>query len=144
MRIIGLDLGDKRIGIALSDPLGLTAQGKEVLERTSLKKDLAYIQERVCLWEAKRVVVGLPKNMDGSIGIKAQEALLFVEKLKNRLSVPVETYDERLSTVEAERRLISSNVRRKKRKRVIDKMAAALILQGYLDRLKRGEEKEHG
>lgn len=144
MRILGLDYGERRIGVALSDPLSLTAQGLEVIERTSLKKDLAYIRELVLTRDVQRVVVGLPRSMDGSIGTKAKETLSFVERLKNQLLIPVVTYDERLSTVEAERSLISSDVSRKKRKRVMDKVAAVIILQGYLDRMKREEEKEDG
>ncbi|WP_027340183.1 Holliday junction resolvase RuvX [Halonatronum saccharophilum] len=133
LRIMGLDLGDKRTGVAVSDRMGWTAQGKEVIEVKSVEEDIEYIIELVAKYEAEKVVVGLPKNMDGSLGPRANKVLDFVEKLKEKVDIPVVTWDERLSTVAVERTLISADVSRKKRKKVIDKMAAVIILQNYLD-----------
>lgn len=144
MRILGLDLGDKTIGVALSDPLGFTAQGKEVIERTTLEEDLQYLEELVEKWGVLEVVVGLPQNMDGSLGPRAQYTIAFVERLEERLSIPVLTYDERLTTVQAERSLISMDVRRNKRKKVIDKVAAVILLQSYLDSRREKEASDHG
>lgn len=142
VRIMGLDVGDKTIGVALSDPLGLTAQGKEVIKRTSQKKDIQYIKKLTETFSVDELVVGLPLNMDASQGPRAELILRFVDQLKKKLSLPVITYDERLSTVQANRCLISFDVSRSRRKQVIDKVAAAIILQAYLDR--RREVIDHG
>lgn len=134
MRVMGLDLGDKTIGVALSDPLGWTAQGLEVIRRKgSLQQDLQRLKELALQYEVELVVVGLPRNMNGSLGERGQKSLDFVEKLKTTLLLPVKTWDERLSTVAAEKLLLQADVSRAKRKKVIDKMAAAVILQNYLD-----------
>lgn len=133
MRIMGLDVGDRTIGVAVSDALGWTAQGVEVIRRTSLARDLARLQELVDMHEVVSFVVGLPKNMNGTIGPQGEKVLEFVEKLKGNFDLPVMLWDERLTTVAAQKTLIAADVRRDKRKKVVDKMAAALILQGYLD-----------
>jgi len=132
MRIMGLDVGDKTIGVALSDLFGWTAQGLEVIRRDVLEKDLARLQQIIQDYEVEEIVVGLPKNMNGTLGERAEKVLALVEILKEKFSLPVKTWDERLSTVEAEKMLIKADVSRAKRKKVIDKMAACVILQGYL------------
>ncbi|MHB8172604.1 MAG: Holliday junction resolvase RuvX [Thermincolia bacterium] len=132
MRIMALDVGDRTIGVALSDPMGWTAQGLEVIRRKALHSDMARLQEIVKEYEVTQVVVGLPKNMDGTLGAQAEKVLAFVKELEAALELPVVTWDERLSTVAAQRTLLDADVSRAKRKQVIDKMAAAVILQGYL------------
>jgi len=136
MRIMGLDVGDKTIGVAVSDLLGWTAQGLEIIRRTNLKNDINRLKEIIKKMEVKKIVVGLPKNMNGTIGSQGEKVLIFVDKLKNKLDIEVILWDERLTTVAAEKMLISADVSRKKRKKVIDKLAAVYILQGYLDRQK--------
>ena len=136
MRILALDAGEKRIGVAVSDPLGIIAQGVTVIMRKGPETDLNEIEKIVGEYKAESVVVGMPINMDGTKGRSAEKVNEFVETLKGRLSIPVYTYDERLSTKESEKFLISADVSRKKRKSVIDKMAAQLILESYLERLK--------
>lgn len=134
MRIMGLDVGDKTIGVALSDPLGWTAQGLEVIRRGNhIKQDFARLQEIVKEYEVESILVGFPKNMNGTVGPQGEKVLNFVEQLKENINLPVKTWDERLSTVAAEKLLLQADVSRSKRKKVIDKMAAAVILQGYLD-----------
>ena len=136
MRVLALDFGEKRIGVAVSDPLGIIAQGVTVITRKDPETDLKEIEKIVGEYKAESVVVGMPINMDGTKGKSAEKVNEFVETLKGRLSIPVHTYDERLSTKESEKFLISADVSRKKRKSVIDKMAAQLILESYLERLK--------
>ncbi|MDD2554432.1 MAG: Holliday junction resolvase RuvX [Desulfotomaculaceae bacterium] len=134
MRVLGLDLGDKRIGVALSDPMGWTAQGWAVITSAGgAKSDIRRIKEIVEKHEVERIVVGLPLNMDGSTGPRAEKARGFADRLARVLSLPVELWDERLTTVEAERLLIEADMKRARRRQVIDKMAAVLILQNYLD-----------
>ena len=132
MRIMALDVGDRTIGVALSDPMGWTAQGLEVIRRKVLQLDMTRLQEIVKEYEVTQVVVGLPKNMDGTLGAQAEKVLAFVKELEAALELPVVTWDERLSTVAAQRTLLEADVSRAKRKQVIDKMAAVVILQGYL------------
>lgn len=136
MRVLALDAGEKRIGVAVSDPLGIIAQGVTVIVRKDPETDLNEIKKIVEEYKADSVVIGMPVNMDGTKGKSAEKTNEFVEVLKGRLSIPVHTYDERLSTKESEKFLISADVSRKKRKQVIDKMAAQLILESYLERLK--------
>lgn len=143
MRIMGLDLGEKTIGVAVSDPLGLTAQGREVLHRTNTRQDMAYLQALIHRLQIHQVVVGLPWNMDGTLGFQGQKTLDFVEGLKKKVSIPVKTYDERLSTREAQQTLISADMGRKKRRAVLDKVAAVIILQSYLDRENRREADQN-
>lgn len=135
MRIMSLDVGSRTIGIACSDALLMTAQGIETIRRTSLEKDFNRLQELITEYEVHELVVGMPKNMNGTKGERAEKTEEFVNKMKDVIDLPVTYWDERLSTVMAERQLIAADVSRKKRKSVIDKMAAVVILQGYLDRL---------
>lgn len=135
MRILSLDVGSRTIGVACSDALLMTAQGLETIRRTSLEKDFGRIQELVDQYEVHEIVVGMPKNMNGTKGDRAQKTEEFVDKMKEVIKTPVTFWDERLSTVMAEKSLIAADVSRKKRKSVIDKMAAVVILQGYLDRI---------
>ena len=132
-RCLGVDLGEKRIGISLSDALGWTAGPLAALARIGWKKDLAALRSLILEHEVGRVVVGLPINMDGSTGEMARRTQEFVERFRLTVSIPVETWDERLTTVQAERILLEADLRRDKRRQVIDSMAACLILQGYLD-----------
>lgn len=135
MRVMGLDVGTKTIGVAVSDEMGWTAQGVETIKidpdqnQTGLKRIKELVQE----WNVEEIVVGYPKNMNGTVGPRGEACREYAEYLRKKLSLPVHLWDERLSTVAAERVLISADVTRKKRKKVIDKMAAVMILQGYLD-----------
>ena len=136
-RIMGLDYGSKTIGVAVSDLLGMTAQGVETIDINEQIKDfkIKRLKELVNEYNVGKIVVGLPKNMDNSIGFRGEATLYFVEVLKKKIkSVEVILQDERLTTIGAERVLLEANVSRKKRKDVIDKMAAVLILQTYLDK----------
>lgn len=133
MRILGLDVGDKRIGIALSDALGLTAQRLSVLERQSLTVDLQALKALVQAHQARAVVLGLPLTLAGVKGPQANKVQSFADALQRVLDVPVRLLDERLTTVQGERALLETNTSRKKRKAVIDQVAAQLILQHYLD-----------
>lgn len=137
-RIMGLDVGDKTIGVALSDLLGWTAQGLETIRRIGIKKDLQRLEEIIKEYEVNKIVVGLPKNMNGTIGPQGEKVLEFNERLEKRFNnIEIVSWDERLTTVAAERSLIEADVSRKKRKEVIDKIAAVYILQGYLDSLSK-------
>ena len=135
-RILGLDVGDKRIGVAVSDAFGWTAQAVKVINRDSFEKDVAELQKIIETYAVEEIVVGLPKNMDGSVGERAIRTTLYSEQLNEALQLPVVLWDERLSTVAATRTLLEADLSRRKRKQVIDKLAAVIILQGYLD-LKR-------
>ena len=135
MRIGGLDVGDRRIGVAISDEKGWTAQGLEVLTRTTLSADLAALRAHFAPYEPSTIVVGLPKNMNGTLGPQAQKVMAFASELESALAIPVVLWDERLSTVGAERALLEADISRAKRRKVIDKAAAVFILQGYLDSL---------
>jgi putative Holliday junction resolvase len=135
-RIIGLDVGTKTIGVAVSDPLGITAQGRGVIRRKNLEEDLAELQEIATLYNASRFVVGYPMNMDGTPGFQAQFVAGFVEHLKT-LGLPIDLEDERLTTKIASAVLTQAHVHYKKKKQVIDQQAAIIILQGYLDRTRR-------
>ncbi len=142
MRILGIDLGDKKIGLALSDPMGWTAQGLEVINsKGSIEADIAKIKEYVERYEVEKVIVGLPLNMDGSSGPRAEKARFFAARMGKKLKVAVEMTDERLTTVAAEKLLIEADLSRTRRRQVIDKMAAVLILQSYLD-LKAAKENK--
>lgn len=133
---MGLDIGRKTIGIALSDPAGLIAQPVDTIKRTALSKDIDEVLRLAADREAAAIVAGLPLNMDGSHSSQTEFVLKFVEKLKERTDIPVKTWDERLSTAAVERLLIEGDMRREKRKEVVDKLAAAYILQGYLDSIR--------
>lgn len=130
---MGLDYGDKRIGVAISDAFGWTAQGVEVIERKKEGDYLERIRELVREQEVDSIVVGLPKNMNGTIGPRGEICMAFAEELRQTLSMPVHLWDERLTTVSAQRTLLEADVSRRKRKQVVDKMAAAILLQNYLD-----------
>ncbi|GLI06535.1 MULTISPECIES: Holliday junction resolvase RuvX [Paenibacillus] len=133
MRLMGLDYGDKTIGVAVSDELGWTAQGLEVIRRTTEERDMARLREIIAQYGVTEIVVGLPKNMNNTIGPRGEICIAFSEQLHETLQLPVHLWDERLTTASAQRTLLEADVSRKKRKQVIDKMAAALILQGYMD-----------
>lgn len=136
MRILALDVGDKTIGVAASDLLLLTAQGIEVIHRTSLARDFIRLGEIINEYEVGTIIIGLPKNMNGSIGPRGESMQEFANQLAESFpKMKVHLWDERLSTVGAQRALIAADVSRAKRKKVIDKMAAVFILQGYLDSL---------
>jgi putative Holliday junction resolvase len=132
-RILGLDYGERTIGVAVSDEMGWTAQGVETIRRESKEKDLARLKEIIAQYEVGEIVVGLPKNMNGTIGPRGEACQAFATMLGQKTGLPVHLWDERLTTMAAERMLIAADVSRQKRKKVIDKMAATLILQGYLD-----------
>lgn len=135
-RILGLDYGSKTVGVAVSDPLGLTAQVVETIWRkqeNKLRRTLARIEELAEEYQAEKIVLGYPKNMNNTIGERAQKSLEFGEMLKKRTGLEVIMWDERLTTVSAERTLMEAGVRRENRKEYLDGLAAVFILQGYLD-----------
>lgn len=139
MRILGLDFGARRIGIAMSDPTGNMAQPLTVIEKSRNDTDIHRIEKLVDEYGVDEVVVGLPVSLSGEIGPQAQAVLEYVEKIKAIIKVPVKTWDERLTTTAAERSLLESEVRRGRRKEIVDKVAAAIMLQGYLDSKRTGE-----
>ncbi len=144
MRILGLDFGSKTVGVAVSDGLLLTAQGVETIERkdeNKLRKTCARIEELIAEYEITEIVLGLPKNMNNTEGERVEKTKAFGEMLERRTGLPVHYWDERLTTVAAEQILMESGVRSENRKAVIDKVAAGLILQGYLDCLKTKENE---
>ena len=132
-RVLGLDVGERRIGVSLSDALGLTAQRLTLIERQTLERDLGAVSALVDAHHAAAVVVGLPITMQGAVGGQAALVMAFVEALRGALSCPVHVMDERLTTVQGERSLLETDTPRRKRKRLIDQVAAQLILQAYLD-----------
>jgi len=134
MRILGLDIGEKRIGVALSDPLKIIASALKVIERTTDEVAVKQIIDLARENEAERVVVGMPRSLDGSLGKQAQAVQSFIDLLRGYTELPVVTWDERLSTVAAERTMLEVGMKRDKRKKRRDSLAAAFILQGYLDR----------
>ena len=136
MRILGLDVGEKRIGVALSDPLGIMAGALTVIERTADEAAVKQIIDLARENDVERIVVGMPRSLDGSLGKQAQAVQSFVDLLKEHTKLPVVTWDERLSTVAAERTMLEIGMKRNKRKNRRDSLAAAFILQGYLDREK--------
>ena len=133
-RIMGLDVGDKTIGVAVSDLMGLTAQGVKTVKRIGKKKDIEALKEIIKERQVNKIVSGLPKNMNGTLGPQGEKVIKFCELLEQETGIKIEYWYERLSTVAAERTLIQGNVRRENRKGVIDMVAAVIILQGYLDR----------
>ena len=137
MRIMGIDYGEKRTGVAVSDPLGITAQGLPTIERTNIQADIQKILNVLREKEVNEIVVGLPKHMDNSLGEKAEAVMAFVDLLKKHVTIPVNTSDERLSTVRAHKAMLEGDLSRKKRKDRVDMIAAQLILQDYLDRIKK-------
>lgn len=137
MRIMGLDFGERTIGVAVSDALLWTAQGVKTIRRSS--KEMQELEEIIHQYEIGEIVLGFPKNMNGTLGPRAELTQEFASRLENEFNLPINLWDERLSTMAAERTLLEGDVSRAKRKLVIDKMAAVFILQGYLD--KRAREK---
>ena len=136
MRIMGLDYGSKTIGVAISDHLGLTAQGIEIIRReeeNKLRKSLRRIEALIAEYQVEEIVLGFPKNMNNTIGERAEKSLQLKETLEKRCGLPVIMWDERLTTVEANRTLMESGVRRENRSKYVDMIAAVFILQGYLD-----------
>ena len=144
MRIMGLDLGTKTVGVAISDALQLTAQGIEIIRRkdeNKLRQTFARIEELILEYEVSEIVLGLPKHMNNGLGDRAQFSLEFKDKLERRTGLPVALWDERLTTVSADRIMMEAGVRREDRKEYVDKIAAIIILQGYLD-YKKGQQKD--
>lgn len=136
IRVLGLDPGARRIGVAVSDPMGWSAQGLPTIERQSDKQAIEEIRRIVEDLGVERIVVGLPRNMDGTIGTQARKVLALVELLRASLGLPVETWDERLTTVAAQKSMTETRLSRARRKRTVDRIAAQFILQGYLDSLR--------
>ena len=143
MRILGIDLGEKRIGISISDELEITAQGLPTIPSLNEDENLKNIAKIVDKYDIKRIVLGLPQNMNGTLGKQAKKAISFAEKLKEICQLSVELEDERLSTLKAEKLLIYADQRRKKRKKIVDKMSAVIILQSFLDRRMMNKEIEN-
>lgn len=144
MRIMGLDYGSVTVGVAISDELLLTAQGREVIRRekeNKLRKTLARLEALIKEYEVETIVLGFPKNMNDTIGERAEKSKEFAVMLERRTGLPVVLWDERLTTVSAHRSLIEGNMRREKRKQVVDEIAAVFILQGYLDYLYHQKNK---
>lgn len=142
MRVMGLDVGDRTIGVAISDALLITAQGKETIFRQSLKQDIDRLIELINEYQVTKIVSGMPYNMNGTIGPQGEKTKQFIDKLEKKLiysdrisgKIEIEYWDERMTTLSATRMLIDADMRREKRKEVVDKLAATLILQGYLDK----------
>ena len=144
MRILGLDYGSKTVGVAVSDPLGFTAQGVEIIRIKSenkMRQTLARIEELIAQYQVEEIVLGLPKNMNNTLGDRAEKSLELKETLERRTGLPVVMWDERLTTVSANRVLMETGVRRENRKEHVDEIAAVFILQGYLDYLANKNEE---
>ena len=144
MRILGLDYGSKTVGVAVSDPLGFTAQGVEIIRRKSenkMRQTLARIEELIAQYQVEEIVLGLPNNMNNTLGDRAEKSLELKETLERRTGLPVVMWDERLTTVSANRVLMETGVRRENRKEHVDEIAAVFILQGYLDYLANKNEE---
>ena len=144
MRILGLDYCSKTVGVAVSDPLGFTAQGVEIIRRKSenkMRQTLARIEELIAQYQVEEIVLGLPKNMNNTLGDRAEKSLELKETLERRTGLPVVMWDERLTTVSANRVLMETGVRRENRKEHVDEIAAVFILQGYLDYLANKNEE---
>ncbi|NLK21552.1 MAG: Holliday junction resolvase RuvX [Epulopiscium sp.] len=136
MRVMGMDYGEKTIGIAISDPFGWTAQGVEIIRRkeeNNLKSSVERIRDLIKEYNVEKIILGFPKNMNNTLGPRAEKTLEFMKKLEKEFSLPIVLWDERLSTKAAENILLEADLSRNKRKKVIDKMAAVYILQGFLD-----------
>ena len=135
MRILGLAVGQKTIGVAISDPLGFTAQGITTIRREKKVKDIEEVKKICKEYNVETIVIGLPKNMDNSIGFAGEKIMEFSQLIKEEVDIPIEFWDERLTTVAAHRAMLEADLSRGKRKKIVDKIAATYILQGYLDRL---------
>jgi len=141
-RILGIDWGEKRIGLALSDPLGIIATGLSTVEKKLGFDLISYIKQLIAEQEIAKIILGFPKNMDGSVGPKGKEVLAFKESLEKAIDIPVILWDERLTTVSAQRSLREAEVKMKKGKKFLDKIAAVLILQNYLDHVYHKKPQE--
>jgi putative Holliday junction resolvase len=141
MRMMGLDIGSHTIGVAVSDELGVTAQGLKTVKRRSKEEDLKEINSIIHQFEINKIVIGLPKNMDGTLGKQAEMVFHWIKTLREKIHLPIVTWDERLSTVGASKVLLEADLSRKKRDKVIDKLAAVLILQGYLDQSRKRNDE---
>ena len=137
MRILGIDYGDSRIGVAISDPFGWTAQGIQTIDA---KKGMEYVistlEEYIESYKAEKIIVGFPKNMNGTVGPRGEKTNQFVKKIEDKFGIPVVKWDERLTTVSAQRVMIETNVKKNKKKGIVDTISATYILQGYLDSIK--------
>jgi putative Holliday junction resolvase len=137
LRILGLDVGSKTIGVSVSDPLGFTAQGLTTIRRTNKEQDIVEIKKFCDEYDAKLLVVGLPKNMNGTIGPSGELIMAFGKVIEERLNVEIKFWDERLTTVAAHKAMLEADLSRNKRKKIVDKIASTFILQGYLDMISR-------
>jgi len=137
LRILGLDVGQKTIGVAVSDPLGFTAQGLTTIRRTNKEKDIQEIRKFCDEYDAKVIVIGLPKNMNGTIGPSGEIIMAFGKIIEEELNVEIKFWDERLTTVAAHKAMLEADLSRNKRKKIVDKVASTYILQGYLDMISR-------
>lgn len=135
MRILGLDVGQKTIGVAVSDPLGFTAQGITTIRREKKSKDIEELKKICDEYKVETIVIGLPKNMNGTIGFAGEKIQEFSELIKEEIGIKIEFWDERLTTVAAHRAMLEADLSRGKRKKIVDKIEASYILQGYLDRI---------
>ena len=147
MRVLGLDYGSKTVGVAVSDPLGLTAQGVETVWRkqeNKLRRTLARIEEIISEYQVTEIVLGYPKNMNNTVGERAEKSLEFKEMLEKRTGLPVVMWDERLTTMVADRTLEETGVHKEDRKQYLDQVAAVFILQGYLDAAAHRREQQEG
>ena len=138
---MGLDIGSRTIGVAISDELGMIAQGLKTIKRRSMEEDLKEISLIITQFKIDKIVVGLPKNMDGTIGKQAEMVFQWIKTVQEKIHLPMLTWDERLSTVEASKILLEADLSRKKRKGVIDKLAAVIILQGYLNQSRKQNDE---
>lgn len=133
MRILGLDVGDRTVGVALSDPLGFIAQGITTIRRKNIEYDLSELKKILDDNNVDTIVVGLPKNMNGTLGPQGEKVMEFCESIRTITGIPIKMWDERLTTVAAHRAMLEADMSREKRKKIVDKVAATYILQGYLD-----------
>ena len=136
-RILGLDLGQKTIGVAISDPLGFTAQGLTTIRRGSKEKDIEDLKKICVEYKVETIVIGLPKNMNGTIGPSGEIAMAFGKLLEEEFQIEIKFWDERLTTVAAHKAMLEADLSRNKRKKIVDKVASTYILQGYLDMISR-------
>ena len=137
MRVLGLDIGDKTIGIAISDPLGFTAQGITTIRRKSEAMDMGELKKICAEYSVDTIVSGLPKNMNNTVGPQGEKVIKLCEIIKQNINLPIIMWDERLTTVAANRAMLEADLSRAKRKRIVDKVAATYILQGYLDSISK-------
>ena len=140
LRILGLDVGNKTIGVALSDPLGITAQGITTIRRKGEDRDIEELKSLCDEYKVEIIVCGLPKNMNGTLGPQSEKVLKFCHSIEQVINLPIKMWDERLTTVAANRAMLEADLSRAKRKKIVDKMAATYILQGYLDRISNSSD----